>query len=427
MKQSRHRWFVVAVFFFFMLLHQSDRLLLAPLVDNIMATFNINMAQMGAVSMVALIVAAIFYLLWGYLYDRYARPKLVALASFIWGCTTWLSAIAPTYPTFMVTRASTGIDDSSYPGVFSLVSDYFGPAVRGRIYGLLELTMPLGYLSGMALALALRDTIGWRGVFYITGTLGVMLAFVIFFGVRDAPRGKAEPEMEKLTQIITRRFDWQIAKQLFQKRSLRLLFIQGFFGVFPWNVISLWFLSYLENERGYTGNSLMITMGVAVLVLALGYPVAGALGDWMFKRTPRGRAIVAATGILLGAVMLVITMSIPAANQGLFLVMLSITALFIPFGAPNVVSTVYDVTLPEVRSTALGIQYFIESIGAALSPWIAGLIADRSSLHDAILIICVSTWLICAVFFFAATLVLPHDVATLRAQMRERAAQETAA
>ena len=61
--------------------------------------------RMGAVSTAALLVAAFLYPLWGYLYDRYARSKLLALASLIWGSTTWLSAIAPTYPTFLVTRA----------------------------------------------------------------------------------------------------------------------------------------------------------------------------------------------------------------------------------------------------------------------------------------------------------------------------------
>jgi fucose permease len=92
-----------------------------------------------------------------------------------------------------------------------------------------------------------------------------------------------------------------------------------------------------------------------------------------------------------------------------------------------VVSTVYDVTLPEVRSTALAIQYLLESAGAALSPWIAGLIADRSSLHDAILLICVSAWVLCAVFFAFTARVVPHDIAILRGQLRERAQRERAA
>jgi hypothetical protein len=40
-------------------------------------------------------VVAVFYPLWGYLYDRYARSKLLSLAAFIWVSTTWLNALAP--------------------------------------------------------------------------------------------------------------------------------------------------------------------------------------------------------------------------------------------------------------------------------------------------------------------------------------------
>lgn len=141
---KKYRWFVLAVFFAFMLLHQSDRLLIAPLTTPIMETFGINEAQMGAVVTGALLVGAFLYPIWGYLYDRFSRPKLLALASAIWGSTTWLSAIAPTYKTFLATRASTGIDDSSYPGLYSLLSDYFSPSVRGKVYGFLQLSQPLG-------------------------------------------------------------------------------------------------------------------------------------------------------------------------------------------------------------------------------------------------------------------------------------------
>ncbi len=422
--RSRYRWFVVGVFFVFMLLHQADKLLIGPLTTPIMETFDIDEAQMGAVFTGALIVSAVFYPLWGYLYDRYTRAKLLALASFIWGSTTWLSAIVPTYPAFLATRASTGIDDSSYPGLYSLISDYFGPAVRGKVYGLLQLTQPLGYMGGLVVAMLLGSKMGWRGVFYITGSLGVVVAGVILFGVREAPRGQSEPELADLEQIGVYRFDKRIALDLFRKRSLLLLFIQGFAGVFPWNVITYWFFRYLETERQYDSDAVLMTMVPAVLVLALGYFVGGAVGDFFFRRTSRGRVLVAMTAVLLGAILLTITMNVPVENRMLFQVLLMATALFIPFAAPNVISTVYDITLPEVRSTALAVQYFIESAGAALAPLIAGIIAVRSSLHNAILLICVSTWIVCSIFFAFVAYLLPRDIEALRQALRERAEQE---
>jgi len=409
------------VFFFFMLLHQADKLLIGPLTTPIMEEFGIDEVQMGAVFTGALLVGAFLYPLWGYLYDRFARAKLLALASFIWGSTTWLGAIAPTYPTFLASRASTGIDDSSYPGLYSLISDYFGPSVRGKVYGLIQIAQPLGYMLGLLLATYLGVSMGWRGVFYLTGSLGILLSIVILLGVKEMPRGKSEPEMADFEQISTYRFDIRIAKDLFRKRSLLLLFAQGFVGVFPWNVITYWFFRYLETERNYSSQEVFATMAPAILVLASGYFVGGAIGDFFFKRTPRGRLLTAMGGVITGAILLYLTMNVPMQNQPLFLIALMLTAIFIPFSSPNVISTVYDITLPEVRSTALAVQYFIENGGAALAPLLGGIIAKYASLHVAILSICVTAWVLGAIFLAFTAYLVPKDIETLRSQMRERA------
>jgi MFS family permease len=423
---TKNRWYAVIVFFFFMLMHQADKLLIGPLTTPIQKTFGITNTQMGAVVTGALIVGVIAYPLWGWLYDRFSRAKLLALASFLWGASTWLSAIAPTYPTFVATRASTGIDDSSYPGLFSLIADYFEPKTRGKIYGLLQVAQPLGYLVGMLLALMLADVIGWRQVFYVTGTMGIIIAAFIFFGVREPVRGASEPELADLEKMGVYKFDWKTARDVIKKRSMIIIFIQGFFGVFPWNVITYWLFAYLERERGYDSNSILFTMAPAILVMAAGYYIGGALGDYFFKKTPSGRLIVCTIGVLVGAFFLYMAMNVPIAEKTTFMMYLILTALFMPFAAPNVIATVYDVSLPEVRSTALAVENFIESAGAALAPLIAGYISDILTLKDAILIICISTWLLCGFFFIFATKIVPPDIKVLRGQLKERAEIERA-
>jgi MFS family permease len=81
--KSPYRWFVAFILLLFLLLYQADKLLIGPPTTSIMEDFQINEAQMGAVSSLAIIVASILYPVWGYLYDRYASAKLLALASFI--------------------------------------------------------------------------------------------------------------------------------------------------------------------------------------------------------------------------------------------------------------------------------------------------------------------------------------------------------
>jgi MFS family permease len=422
--QKRQRSLVIALSFLFMLFHQADKLLISPLTSQIMADFQINEVQMGAVVSGALIVGTLFYPLWGYLYDRFARPKLLALASFIWGCTTWLSAISPTFGLFAASRASTGIDDSSYPGIYSLISDHFEPERRGKIYGLLQLSMPIGYLLGMLLALGLSGLLGWRSIFYITGSLGIVLAAVILIALRDVPRGQSEPELIDKDEITIHRFDFKTALQLFKKRTLWLLIAQGFVNVFPWQVITFWFFFYLESERGYGQGSVLLTMVPAVLSLAGGYFVGGILGDAAFKRTPRGRMLVSMAGAIIGAILLWITMSIPVDQPLIFGILLVVTALFMPMGSPNIVSSINDIALPEVRSTAFSIQYFIENSGAAIAPVLAGYIASQTTMGFAILIISVIARIIAAIFMGWAALVIPTDIQVLRDQMHQRSLEE---
>lgn len=421
-EHSRYRWFVVTVFFFFMLLHQTDKLMIGSLQVQISNDFQISNTQWGLVNSGALIVATVLYPIWGYLYDRYSRTKLLSLASLIWGATTWFNAIVKSFGGFLVTRASTGVDDSSYPGLYTLIADYFGPTQRGRVYGILQLAQPLGYLIGMILALMVAPAIGgWRSVFYITGSLGLVIAVLIFFFVKEMPRGKAEPEFENMAEMQTFKFSWAEAKEIFKKKTMWFVFLQGFAGVFPWNVITYFFFAYLEKERGYDANGILFTMAPVILILASGYFVGGSLGDFAFKRTNKGRIIVSSIGVLMGALFMYLAITTPVEAKNQFFIFMCLTAIFMPLSSANVIATVYDVTVPEVRSTAQAVEYFIENAGAAFAPIITGLIADMYDLQTAILLICTVAWSLCFVFYIGAIFTIDKDSHDLRNQMAERA------
>jgi hypothetical protein len=105
-----------------------------------------------------------------------------------------------------------------------------------------------------------------------------------------------------------------------------------------------------------------------------------------------------------------------------------------PFSSPNVTSTVFDITLPEVRSSAQAVEYFVENSGAALAPTIAGAlslyfantISPTSSLKYAILTICVSTWVICFFLYLGALFFVDKDIKSLHAELAQRAEQKKA-
>jgi MFS transporter, Spinster family, sphingosine-1-phosphate transporter len=287
----------------------------------------------------------------------------------------------------------------------------------------LQLAQPLGFLAGLILGQVVAPVIGgWRSVFFITGGLGIVVALLIYFGVREMPRGQAEPEFENMPEMATFRFSWAEAKEIFRKRTMWFIFLQGFAGVFPWNVIIFFFFGYLETERGYDSSAIIGTMAPVILILASGYFVGGYLGDLLFKRTKKGRILISCVGVLLGALFIYLAMTTPLDRPNQFFLFMCLTAIFMPLSSANVIATVYDVTVPEVRSTAQAIEYFIENSGAVAAPALTGaLIVASGDRTSAILTICVLAWLLCFVFYLGALFTIDRDTAALRTQMAQRA------
>ena len=122
-----------------------------------------------------------------------------------------------------------------------------------------------------------------------------------------------------------------------------------------------------------------------------------------------------------------ITLHLPIGGHVAFGIMLGATAIFIPLASPNVLSSFYDVTEPEIRATTNAIQSFIENVGSALAPLLAGFIADRSSLGNSILLICSVAWGLCFVFFIFVGRFIPRDIAGLKAKLGDRARVEGSA
>jgi len=155
--------------------------------------------------------------------------------------------------------------------------------------------------------------------------------------------------------------------------------------------------------------------------LAAGYFVGGMVGDFLFKRTNKGRIIISSVGVLMGAIFMYFALNTPVEARNQFFVLMCLTAIFMPLSSANVIATVYDVTVPEVRSTAQASEYFIENGGAAFAPILTGIIADAINLKTAILLICCVAWGLCFLFYLGAIFTIDKDTRDLRNQMAERA------
>jgi MFS family permease len=383
-----------------------------------MDSFHLDEAQMGTVLSGALVTGGLLFPLWGYLFDRFSRARLLSIAAAMWGATTWLSAVAPTFGWFVASRAATGIDDASVPGVYSLLADTFEPRVRGKVYAVLKISIPVGYVAGAALATFLAPRIGWRWVFVVTGSAGMLVAALVALFVREVPRGATEPELAGASGASPT-FRWSVARRLVKRRTLVALYAQGFLAVIPINVVTFWMYRYLETERGYSGQASLSVAIVTVAGLAVGLPLGGALGDRLFRAMPRGRLLVVAATIP-GSLLLCAALLVPVTYRVAF-ALLAMTGSFLTgFAAPNIVATISDVSPPEVRSTALAMQSLVETTGAALAPLLTGIVASRISLGTAFLVLIAGASVLWTPCYLVALRNVSSDIEQTRAELRAR-------
>jgi MFS family permease len=443
----------VVLLFLFLLFHQADKSLIAPLATPIMEELGIAEDLMGLTATAAILVGLVLLPIWGYLGDRLSRPHVIGAASGIWGVTTLLTAFAPNYPTFLLARASTGIDDDAYPAVRSLVADYFSPSRRARVFGILAASAPVGYLVAVVLATLLRGTLGWRRLYILTGSLGLLLSVVLVAKVKEVMRGYSDhedveasgaesvrvgAELEPVTNLNYRsenehsadlgsqksaKFSWSDLRWLAKRPTFWALAAQGFFGTFPWNVIAFWFFRYLEVDRGMTESQILVVMALAIVSMSAGNVVGGVLGDKAARRFVAGRIMLSIGAVFLGTALLWLTLRVPNDAFVFFALMTGLTAFVIPIPGPNVLATLMQITPANVRSTSAAVQSLMEGSGASLAPFLAGVIAVRYGLSMAIGSISISAWLICGMALGLALYTLRGDI---RSSFERQAAQQLA-
>ena len=84
---------------------------------------------------------------------------------------------------------------------YALIADYFPPARRARALAIFSLGVPIGLGGGSFIGANLAAWLGWRAAFLVMGVLGVILAPILWFVVRDLPRAPA-PRQAPLTDVF---------------------------------------------------------------------------------------------------------------------------------------------------------------------------------------------------------------------------------
>src|SRR5579872_3002477 len=149
-------------------------------------------------------------------------------------------------------------------------------------------------------------------------------------------------------------------------------------------VLLSWMPKFLFDKFHLSLAAAGLTATVYVQLASMaGSPLGGWLADLLRRRTPGGRMMVQAAGVLCGAPFVALC-GLTASTMWL-LIALTAWGLFKGLYDANIFASMFDVIRPEARGTAAGFMNMVGWLGGGgTAPIVIGYIAQRSSLSLAI-------------------------------------------
>lgn len=398
-----HRFYSVVVFVVLASLDNVAIGLVPPLYRPIGATLGVPPRAVALVTAVSFLLSAVAAVAWAYRGDRGDRKPLLMIGTLLWAIGTAGSALAGGYPTFFAAQALAAIGLGAVGSVgFSVVTDLITPRRRGLVMSFWGLSQGAGTLAGTLVAgvLGAHD---WRRPFLVLSVAGLVAtaAYLFTFDVR---RGQSDPELAGALAAGAE-YDHRISRAdlpaIASRRTNVWLTLQGLTAQVAFG--SLVWLPVLFQERaltqGYTTATAIVVGSVFATLFQLGGVlsiVGGLVGDVLQRRTPGGRALVAAVGVLAAVPFYLVLFFIPIRidvpadagtggviaavlgsvltepTVGLSLLTAVVALALTSANSPNWFALIADVNPPEHRGTVYSLGNLVNGVGRATGNGLVG-------------------------------------------------------
>jgi MFS transporter, Spinster family, sphingosine-1-phosphate transporter len=376
-----------------------DRYVLPAVAPRIKDALSLSDTELGFLGSAFLFSYFLTSPIFGWLGDRLSRTRLMALGVAIWSLATAGGGLARNLGQMLFARGAVGVGEASYAAISpALISDYYPPERRGRVFAIFYLAIPVGSAVGYLLGGAIEAHFGWRAAFFAVGLPGLLLAFLTLTaadpprGINDEPaagREEARSYADALLLLIRNR-DYMMA-------------VAGYAAyTFAVGGMSFWVPMYLNRERGMSLDAANYLLGSVTVVAGIGGTFTGGyIADALAHRIRRAHLWVSGVSMALAIPFAWVAFTTHDTTTFTTSLLLAEFMVFLSTGPINVV--LVSVVPVAIRATAMAVSIFvIHLLGDAASPLVIGAVSDHVGLSNAALIMPVVVALSAVIWLLAA-------------------------
>lgn len=400
-KPSRVRYRILTFIFINVVINYMDRSNISVAAAAISQDLQLDSVQLGYIFSAFGWTYAALQIPGGLLVDRFGPRLVYAFSLVTWSLATLLQGFSRGFGSLFGLRLATGAFEApAFPTNNRIVTSWFPDQERGSAIAMYTSGQFIGLAFLTPVLMTIQHFLGWRGLFIVTGAIGIVWGLVWYWLYRNPAEHPAVNQaeldhIEKGGGLVNRRQEGKEEKKPFQWRDLRQVFVHRklwgiYLGQFAVNstlwFFLTWFPTYLVKYRGMDYLKSGFLASAPFLAAFTGVLLSGFVSDYLVKKGVNV-GIARKTPIILG---LLLSVSIVGANyvDSTALIIFFMTLAFFGNGLASI-TWVFVSTLAPKHLVGLtgGVFNFIGGTASIIVPVVIGYLAREGDFAPALVFI----------------------------------------
>lgn len=394
---TKKRYNILALIFGSVVINYLDRTNISVAAPAIKESLELTSVQLGLIfsafgwTYVALQIPG------GIIVDKIGARLLYSIILFFWSIATLLQGFVNSFIVLLGLRASIGIFEApAYPANNSIVTKWFPEEERASAIAIYTSGQFIGLAFLFPILTVIQNYLGWRGLFIVSGIIGIAWAAIWYRYYRDPQNHKtvSSEELEhikkggglvKKTEINDEKtkFSWSDLAEAFKHRKLWGVYL----GQFCMGSVSIffltWFPTYLVDYRGFDFIKSGFLASVPFLGAFAGVLLSGFTSDYLTKRG-YSKEVSRKAPVLCG---LLLSVAVIGANfaDSTFFVIFFLTLAFFGNGLASITWVFVSLMAPKHLIGLIGgVFNLIGGLSAVVVPFVIGILVKDGDFSPAL-------------------------------------------
>ena len=295
--RSNYRWVIAGFIFFITLINFIDRSAISFIRIPLQQEFHFTDTEFGMIMAAFGIGYLLMTVLGGWLVDLLGARLIWPLAALGWSLCVGFLGLAVGFWSFIGLRLLLGVAEGPhFPAMSHSIKNWLSPEERARALSLGLVAIPLSSVIGAPITSYLVADYGWRAMFFIISSVGVIWAIAWYFLFRDNPKDSPyvnEEEREYISPAALEKEASKNAPKCWRFILTNPVLITNNFAYFAFGYMlffaTLWLPGYFSSQYNLSIKAIGWYLTIPWLTGALFLKVGGIISDHLYKKTGRHR------------------------------------------------------------------------------------------------------------------------------------------